>query len=134
MNENKLQQYNLNNFEDNNSQKSHWVNRALFILSFKDTHTQNLRFITKVLGITTSNERKEYIKELLRMVQRGIIYIPKGLPYLIQKDSKFNLDNPVDLESIELCLLHPFTKLISDLQSELPGNSIEENIITVDVH
>ena len=68
------------------------------------------------------------------MVQRGIIYIPKGLPYLIEEESKFNLDNPKDLESIELCLLHPFKKLISELQNELLLNSTEENTFTVNVH
>jgi len=134
MNEKKLQQHNLINFEDNTNKKNHWVNRALFVLSFKDTHTQNLRFITKVLGITTSTARKEYIKEILKMVQRGIIYIPKGLPYLIQKEPNFNLDNPMDLESIELCLLHPFKKLISELQAELPESTNEENTITVEIH
>ena len=132
MNEIKHQEYNLINFEDNSYQKTHWVNRALFVLSFKDAHTQNLRFITKVLGITTSDERNEYIKELLKMVQRGIIYVPKGLPYLIEKESKFNLDNPLDLENIELCLLHPFRKLISDLKEEFITQSTEE--FTVAVH
>lgn len=134
MNEIKHQNYKAINFEDNKKQPTHWVNRALFVLSFKDTHTQNLRFITKVLGITTSDERNDYVKELLKMVQRGIIYVPKGLPYLIEKESKFNLDNPVDQESIELCLLHPFKKLISELQAELSSFTTEEKIFTVDVH
>ena len=135
MNEIKHQNYKAINFEDNKKQTTHWVNRALFVLSFKDTHTQNLRFITKVLGITTPDERDEYIKELLRMVQRGIIYVPKGLPYLIERESKFNMDNPVDLESIELSLLHPFKKLISDLQAELLHRFPEDApTFTVDVH
>ena len=128
----KQEKYNLRGLIDSNSHTNHWVNRVLFVLSFKEAHTQNLRFITKVLGITTSDERKEYVKEILRMIQRGIIYVPKGLPYLIEKESKFNLDNPLDLENIELCLLHPFRKLISDLKEEFITQSTDE--FTVAVH
>ena len=126
------QKNSLNNSKYNSNQMAHWTNRALFILSFKEAHTQNLLFITKALGITAPNERKEYVKELLKMVQRGIIYVPKGLPYLIEQESKFNLDNPVDLESIELCLLHPLEKLISELRAELPTSTTEE--ITFEIH
>ena len=128
----KREKYNLKMFSDNDNHTSHWVNRVLFVLSFKEAHTQNLRFISKVLGITSSDERKEYMKEILRMIQRGIIYVPKGLPYLIENQSKFNLDNPMDLESIELCLLHPFRKLMSDLKAEFILQSTEE--FTVAVH
>ena len=128
----KREKYNLKMFTDKDNHTSHWVNRVLFVLSFKEAHTQNLRFITKVLGITSSDEGKEYMKEILRMIQRGIIYVPKGLPYLIENQSKFNLDNPMDLESIELCLLHPFRKLMSDLKAEFILQSTEE--FTVAVH
>ena len=132
MSQQKREKYNLKKFKDNDNHTSHWVNRVLFVLSFKEAHTQNLRFITKVLGITSSDEGKEYMKEILRMIQRGIIYVPKGLPYLIENQSKFNLDNPMDLESIELCLLHPFRKLMSDLKAEFILQSTEE--FTVAVH
>jgi hypothetical protein len=134
MNKNRLKKHDLINLEVNSIQTTHWVNRVLFVLSFKDVHTQNLRFITKVLGINTSTEKKEYLKELLKMVQRGIIYISKGLPYLIENESKFDLDNPKDLESIEICLLHPFKKILSEVQAELLQHTNEENTFTVDVH
>ena len=134
MNEIGFKEHDLINFEDNSNQTTHWVNRVLFVLSFKDAYTQNLRYISKVLGINTSTVRKEYIKELLKMVQRGIIFIPRGLPYLLENESKFNLDNPKDLESIELCLLHPFKKIISELQAELHLHTNEENTFTVNVH
>jgi hypothetical protein len=132
MSELKQPKYNSRGISGSNNHTTNWVNRVLFVLSFKEAHTQNLRFVTKVLGITTSDERKEYIKEILSMIQRGIIYIPKGLPYLIENQSKFNLDNSMDLESIELCLLHPFRKLMSDLKSEFILQSTEE--FTVAVH
>jgi hypothetical protein len=127
----KQEKYNLKEKLNSDNHTAHWVNRVLFVLSFKEAHTQNLRFITKVLGITTTNERKEYVKEILRMIQRGIIYVPKGLPYLIEKESKFNLDNPKDLENIELCLLHPFRKLLSDLKQEFITQSTDEFTVTV---
>ena len=132
MSELKQEKKKLRRLLDSNNHTAHLVNRVLFVLSFKEAHTQNLRFITKVLGINTFNGRKENIKELLKMVQRGIIFIPKGLSYLIENESKFNLDNPKDLESIELCLLHPFRKLMSDLKAEFILQSTEE--FTVAVH
>ena len=69
------------------------ADRALILLSFKDTDTQNLRFILNLLGIRTLKEKQNILKEIFRLVRKGIVYIPKGLPQLIDQGSRFNIDD-----------------------------------------
>ena len=58
---------NQNNFQTeltiSESEMSQLADRALILLSFKDTDTQNLRFILNLLGIRTLNEKKAILKE-----------------------------------------------------------------------
>lgn len=95
------------------------ADRALILLSFKDTETQNLRFILNLLGIRTLKEKKAILKEIFRFIRKGIVYIPAGLPQLIDQGSQFNIDNFEDMDNINLCLLCPHDKLIQEIQKEI---------------
>ncbi len=95
------------------------ADRALILLSFKDTNTQNLRFILNLLGIRTLKEKKNVLKEIFRLIRRGIVYVPKGLPQLIDQGFNFNTDDLKDIDNIDLCLLCPYDKLIQEIQKEI---------------
>lgn len=95
------------------------ADRALILLSFKDTATQNLRFIMNLLGIRTLEEKKDVLKEIFRLIRKGIVYIPKGLPQLIDQGLHFNIDDLKDIDNIDLCLLCPYDKLIQEIQKEI---------------
>lgn len=95
------------------------ADRALILLSFKDTDTQNLRFILNLLGIRTLKEKKAILKEIFRLIRKGIVYIPAGLPQLIDQGSQFNTDDVQDMDNINLCLLCPHDKLIQEIQKEI---------------
>jgi DNA polymerase III delta prime subunit len=89
--------------------------RALLLLSFKDTNTQNLRYVMNLLGIRTLEDKKRIIQEIFRLIREGIVYIPKGLPQLIER----GIDNPDNIQSIDLCLLRPYDILIQEIQDEI---------------
>ncbi len=72
-----------------------------------------------MLGIRTLNEKKAVLKEIFRLFRNGIVYIPTGLPQLIDKGSRFNIDDLQDIDNINLCLLCPYDKLIEEIQKEL---------------
>ena len=114
---------NQNNFQPeltiSESEMSQLADRALILLSFKDTDTQNLRFILNLLGIRTLNEKKAILKEIFRLIRKGIVYIPAGLPQLIDQSSQFNIDAFQDLDNINICLLCPYDKLIQEIQKEI---------------
>ncbi|MFX0014465.1 MAG: hypothetical protein ACFFB2_09015 [Promethearchaeota archaeon] len=95
------------------------ADRALILLSFKDTDTQNLRFILNLLGIRTPKEKKAILKEIFRLIRKGIVYIPAGLPQLVDSGSHFNIDDLQDIDNINLCLLCPYDKLILEIQKEI---------------
>ncbi|MFX0150126.1 MAG: hypothetical protein ACFFAJ_05055 [Candidatus Hodarchaeota archaeon] len=88
------------------------ADRALLLLSFKDTPTQNLRYVLKALGITTQEEKKRILREIFWLIREGVVYIPRGLPELIEK----GIDAPSNLEKVELCLLRPYEHLIQEIQ------------------
>ncbi|MFX0182118.1 MAG: hypothetical protein ACFE95_03455 [Candidatus Hodarchaeota archaeon] len=95
------------------------ADRVLLFLSFKDTNTQNLRFLWKVLGVQTRQEKKNNIQEIFRLIQEGIVYIPRGLPELIDFIFHFDQDSPKSIENIDLSLIFPFEQLIQYVQWEL---------------
>jgi hypothetical protein len=101
------------------SEMAQLADRALILLSFKDTDTQNLRFILNLLGIRTLKEKKAILKEIFRLIRRGIVYIPAGLPQLIDQGSQFDIDAVQDMDNINLCLLCPHDKLIQEIQKEI---------------
>lgn len=94
------------------------ANRALLLLSFKDTSIQNLKHVFNVLGIKTVEEKRKILKVIFHFIREGIIYIPKGLPNLIDKGVLIDLNNPAE-ESIEIHLLRPFDELIKEIQEEI---------------
>ncbi|MHA2226128.1 MAG: hypothetical protein ACXAC8_13035 [Candidatus Hodarchaeales archaeon] len=95
------------------------ADRALLLLSFKDTSTQNLRYVLNVLGIRTSEEKKKILHEIFRLIREGIVYVPRGLPQLIDQGWRFDFDNSDEIESIDLCLLRPYDQLIKEIQKEV---------------
>ncbi len=95
------------------------ADRALLLLSFKDTPTQNLRHVMKILGIQTLEEKRHILKIIFRLIQEGTVYIPRGIGTLIDTRFQFDLDSPIDNENIDLCLLKPYDQLIEGLQKEI---------------
>ena len=96
------------------------ADRALLLLSFKDTSTQNLRYVLNVLGIRTLEEKKNILLEIYRLIREGIIYVPKGLPLLIDQGSLLDTNkNSVEAEDIDICLLRPYEDLIKEIQNDI---------------
>jgi len=95
------------------------ADRALILLSFKDTSTQNLRFVLNLLGIKTRKEKRRILKLIFQLIREGIVYIPRGLPQLVERGLDFNIDNNSNLGNIDLCLLCPYDKLIKEIQDEI---------------
>jgi len=96
------------------------ADRALLLLSFKDTSTQNLRYVMNVLGIRTLEEKKNILREIYRLIREGIVYVPRGLPLLIDQGSLFDTNkNSIEAEDIDICLLRPYEDLIKEIQHDI---------------
>ncbi len=95
------------------------ADRALILLSFKDTYTQNLRFLMNLLGIRTLEEKQKLLEEIFRLIRKGFLYISKGFPQLIDQGYHFTIDDLQEIENIDLCLLCPYEKLIQEIQKEI---------------
>jgi hypothetical protein len=94
------------------------ADRALLLLSFKDTSTQNLRYILNVLGIRTLEEKKKILLVIYRLIREGIVYVPRGLPLLIDPQLDAN-NNSVNGDDIQICLLRPYEELIKEIQNDI---------------
>ncbi len=116
MNEKKNLQKNI---EANDEKLVILADRALLLLSFKDTPTQNLRHVLKILGIQTLEEKQHILRIIFRLIQEGSVYVPKGIGTLIDKGFRFDKDSPEEIEEINLCLLKPYDQLIKELQREI---------------
>ncbi len=101
-----------------NEERAHLANRALLLLSFKDTTTQNLRYVLKVLGIRTLEDKKEVLQEIYRLIREGIVYISKGFPQFAQLGSSLDADN-LEAGNIDLCLLRPYDQIIKEIQNDI---------------
>ena len=101
--------------EKANLETSRIADRALLLLSFKDTPTQNLHHVLQVLGIHSVEEKKLILLEIFRLIREGIVYVPRGLPLLIDK----GIDNIEDISKIDLVLLQPYDHLIGEIQKEI---------------
>ena len=110
--------------EKHEERVSHLADRVLLLLSFKDTNTQNLRYIQHVLGARTLQEKRNTLHEIFRLIQEGIVYVPKGLPQLIEKGH--DLDDPEEIENIVLCILRPFDQLVTEIMAELAKLEAQE--------
>lgn len=88
--------------------------RALLLLSFKDTPTQNLQTVLHVLGIRTVEDKKRVLREIFRLIREGIVYVPKWLPQLIESGLDYEKINEIDL-----CLLQPFDHLIEEIHHQI---------------
>lgn len=96
------------------------ADRALLLLSFKDTSTQNLRYVLNVLGIRTLEEKRNIIHEIYRLIREGIVYVPRGLPLLIDQGSLLDTNNnSINAEDINICLLRPYEELIKEIQKDI---------------
>ena len=91
------------------------ADRALLLLSFKDTPTQNLHHVLQVLGIHSVEEKKMILLEIFRLIREGIVYVPRGLPLLIDEV----ITNVEDVSKIDLVLLQPYDHLIAEIQKQI---------------
>ncbi len=91
------------------------ADRALFLLAFKDTPKQNLRHVLSALGIHSLEEKNDLLRELFRLIREGTVYIPRGLPQLIEE----GFNDPTLINTIDLYLLRPFDQMIFELQEEI---------------
>ncbi|MFX0173415.1 MAG: hypothetical protein ACFE9L_16095 [Candidatus Hodarchaeota archaeon] len=94
------------------------ADRALLLLSFKDTHTQNLQTVLHVLGIQTLEEKKSILQEIFRLIRERIVYIPRGLPQLIENGLNYEENKDIDLR-----LLRPYDHLIQDQIAKLQAKN-----------
>lgn len=95
------------------------ADRALILLSFKETDTQNLRFIMNLLGIRTLKEKLTILQEIFWLIRKGFVYVPEGLPQLIDFRSLLTVETLNEIENIDLCLLCPHERLIQEIQREI---------------
>jgi hypothetical protein len=91
------------------------ADRALLLLSFKNTSSQNLHHVLKVLGIHSVDEKKRILQEIFRLIREGIVYVPHGLPLLVDQ----GLENIENMSAINLVLLRPYDQLITELQEDI---------------
>ncbi len=103
----------------NDNERVHLTDRTLILLSFKDTERQNLEFLFNLLEIRTLQEKEKILREIFRLIQEGIVYIPQGLARLIDQGTLFNINDPVGIRNIDLCLLCPYDQLIKEIQNEI---------------
>ena len=68
-----------------------------------------------MLGIHSIEEKKGILHEIFRLIREGIVYVPKGLPLLIDQ----GFDNLEDISEIDLVLLQPYDQLISEIQRDI---------------
>lgn len=101
--------------QEREAEASRLADRALLLLSFKDTPSQNLHHVLQVLGIHSIEEKKSILQEIFRLIREGIVYVPKGLPLLIDQ----GIDNLDNISEIDLVLLKPYDQLISEIQRDI---------------
>lgn len=109
--------------ENTDIEASRIADRALLLLSFKNTPSQNLHHVLQVLGIHSDDEKKSILREIFRLIREGIVYVPKGLPLLIDK----GIENIEDITKIDLVLLKPYDQLITEIQKDISAVTADSN-------
>jgi hypothetical protein len=99
--------------------KTRLTDRTLILLSFKDTEKQNLELLLNLLDIHTLQEKENILREIFRLIQEGIVYIPQGLAKIIDQGTLFNINDPEKIRNIDLYLLCPYDQLIKEIQDEI---------------
>ncbi|MHA2054370.1 MAG: hypothetical protein ACW99F_12305, partial [Candidatus Hodarchaeales archaeon] len=74
-------------------------------------------------GIHSVDEKKSILKEIFRLIREGIVYVPKGLPLLIDR----GIENIEDISKIDLVLLKPYDQLIAEIQRDILLFTSENN-------
>ncbi len=95
------------------------TDRALILLSFKDTEKLDLQVLLNLLEIQTLKEKENILREIFRLIQEGIVYIPQGLAKLVDQGTFFNINESEEIRNIDLCLLCPYDQLIKEIQNEI---------------
>ncbi len=109
----------LNEIEITEEERAQLTDRALILLSFKDTEKQNLQILLKILEIRTLQEKEIILREIFRLIQEGIVYVPQGLAKLVDEGTLFNINDPEKIRNIDLYLLCPYDQLIKEIQDEI---------------
>ncbi len=109
----------LNEIEITEEERAQLTDRALILLSFKDTEKQNLQILLKILEIRTLQEKEIILREIFRLIQEGIVYVPQGLAKLVDEGTLYNINDPEKIRNIDLYLLCPYDQLIKEIQDEI---------------
>ena len=109
--------------EERNSEMERLADRALLLLSFKETSTPNLRYIMKVLGIQTLEEKKIVLQIIYELIRDGIVYIPRfeylQLCFSALANPDLDWSSAEEVESIDVCLLKPYDEILKELQKQI---------------
>ncbi|MHA1215040.1 MAG: hypothetical protein ACTSPG_07065 [Candidatus Hodarchaeales archaeon] len=92
--------------------------RLKIISSFKESQTQTLNKILSQAFIVNLEEKKHIIEEIYRLIREGVIYVPKGLPELVEKGSKVNTNEDTDM-GVRITLIWPLESIFSKTQKEI---------------
>ncbi|MHA1225818.1 MAG: hypothetical protein ACTSPV_03670 [Candidatus Hodarchaeales archaeon] len=84
--------------------------RLKIISSFKESQTQTLNKILSQAFIVNLEEKKHIIEEIYRLIREGVIYVPKGLPELVEKGSKVNTNEDTDM-GVRITLIWPLESI-----------------------
>ena len=109
----------MTEIELDNEMRAQLTDRTLILLSFKDTDKQNLEFLLNLLEIRTIQEKENILREIFRLIQEGIVFIPQGLAKIIDQGTLFSFNDPEEVRNIDLCLLCPYNQLIKEIQNEI---------------
>lgn len=95
------------------------TDRALILLSFSESAKQSLGYLLNLLEIRTLQEKKNILQEIFRLIREGIVYLPQGLPTLVEEGAFLDINHDNGHENIDLCLLCPYDQLIQEIKNEI---------------